>query len=44
MPSRDDLLLDQHRDVVAVFGLNLFCRFEAGVTEFDAQPLLRPTL
>jgi hypothetical protein len=34
--TRDELLLDQQRDVVFVFGLDVFCQFEARVPEFDA--------
>jgi hypothetical protein len=32
----DEIFLDQQRDVVGVFGQDVFCQFEARVPEFNA--------
>jgi hypothetical protein len=39
VPIRDEVLLDQQRDVVLVTGLAVFGLSEADVTEVDTQPL-----
>jgi hypothetical protein len=39
-----EVLLDQQRDVGILFGLVVFCIFDARVPEFDKQPLLPATV